>query len=171
MNYEITEDKYLNDFEIRILRSRLSTAKILRDKVILNLSLATGARASEILSIRRDDIIPSTKSVRVIGLKGSRDRVLRLNDELWSDLMKYEREVSGESLFPINLRYFFRIWCKYRPVRKKLHALRHTFAIETYKKHKDIMLVKLALGHKSIRNTMVYLEHIERDEKLRSLVC
>jgi site-specific recombinase XerD len=172
MSYEITEDKYLNEFEIRVLRSRLETTVSLRDRVILLLSLATGARASEILSIRRADILKSQKSVRLIGLKGSRDRVLRINDELWCDLVKYSRNIKADDLiFPITLRHFFRVWCKYRPSKKKLHSLRHTFAVETYKRHKDIMLVKLALGHKGIRNTMVYLEHIERDEKLKGLVC
>src|SRR5690606_22994372 len=112
-----------------------------------------------------------SQTVFVIGLKNSRSRVLKINDDLWGLVCAYARTVNGEMLFPINLRYFFRIWCKYRPVRKKLHSLRHTFAIELYKAKKDILLVKLALGHKSLSNTMVYLEHVDRQERLKELVC
>lgn len=171
MSYQIDESKYLNEVESRAFRARLSRARILRDRAILELSISTGARASEILSIRKSDLNPADKSIFFIGLKGSNNRRLKLNDELWGLVEAHARETQGEMLFPINLRYFFRIWCKYRPVRKKLHGLRHTFAIELYKKTKDIFLVKMALGHKSIRNTMVYLEHIEREEKLKELVC
>jgi integrase len=171
MAYEIDESKYLTELELHQFRARLERSRSLKDKAFLNLVLSTGGRASEVLSIRKADLDPSNKSVKIIGLKGSRDRVLRLNDQVWTLLFDYMNTVAGENIFDFGLRQAYRIWCKYRPVKKKLHCLRHTCAIETYKRTKDLLLVKLVLGHKSLKNTMVYLEHLERKEKLQEFIC
>jgi integrase/recombinase XerC len=55
-------------------------------------------------------------------------------------------------------------------VHKKLHGLRHTFAIRLYKKTKDIRLVQVALGHRNITNTMVYADYAYSQQELRKLI-
>ncbi len=40
----------------------------------------------------------------------------------------------------------------------RLYDLRHYFATMLYHKTKDILLVKRQLGHKSINNTLIYID-------------
>jgi integrase/recombinase XerC len=64
----------------------------------------------------------------------------------------------------------YQIWQFYRPVPKKFHALRHTFAIELYQKTKDLRLVQVALGHRNITNTMIYADYIYSQQELKKLI-
>lgn len=43
------------------------------------------------------------------------------------------------------------------------HTLRHTFATDFYRKTKDAVVVKNALGHSSITTTMVYVHLVGSD--------
>ena len=40
--------------------------------------------------------------------------------------------------------------------RAKVHSLRHSFAASLYRRTGDVLLVKEALGHRSISSTLVY---------------
>lgn len=73
-------------------------------------------------------------------------------------------------LFPITYSRLKAIWYEYRPVPKKLHSLRHTFAIVQLKKHGRLDVIKRLLGHKNIQNTMVYADYAYSAEELRKLV-
>ena len=73
-------------------------------------------------------------------------------------------------LFPISYPRLVQIWQHYRPVHKKFHSLRHTFAIELYKKTKDIRLLQMALGHRNIANTMIYADYVYSQTELRRLL-
>lgn len=139
-----------------------------RDCLLIELALKSGARASELIKnrnangketgIRKQDLNPSFKTVHIRGLKGSSDRDIGLNPDLYARLEKYAQTVDDEFLFEISYQRLDQLWSMYRPVKKRFHALRHTFAVELYRKTKDVLLLKRALGHKNIRNTMVYTE-------------
>jgi integrase len=73
-------------------------------------------------------------------------------------------------LFPITYNRLRQIWDLYRPVQKKFHSLRHTFAIQLYKKTKDIRLVQVALGHRNVMNTMIYADYVYSQTELRKLI-
>jgi len=77
---------------------------------------------------------------------------------------------SSGSLFPISYHRLYQIWHQYRPVAKKFHSLRHTFAIRLYRKTKDLRLVQVALGHRNITNTMIYADYIYSQQELRKLI-
>ena len=79
-------------------------------------------------------------------------------------------ELMKQRIFPISYIRFHQIWDKYRPCHKKLHSLRHTFAIRLYKKTKDIRLVQFALGHRNIANTMIYADYVYSQEELKKLI-
>lgn len=46
---------------------------------------------------------------------------------------------------------------------KNVHALRHSFAMQYYKKTKDIMAVKKQMRHLNLRSTMVYATTTDED--------
>lgn len=162
MKYQLTKDKFLSVNEFEQLDSLLDRVKD-RDAALIKLARVTGARASEILSITREDVNFDEKAIYIRGLKDGRDRQIPIKPETFDWVIKY---------IPFNISYqrLDQIWAKWKPNRKKFHALRHTFAVELYKKHKDIKLVQLALGHRSINTTMVYVDYVYSQEELRRLV-
>ena len=154
--YELTKTKYLLDSEVEHLNAVLSRFSETdpRDTAIISLLLYTGARAQEALNIKAEDLDPSEQTVFIRGLKGSDNREVALPPWLFKQIQTLVTD--DGSIFKINYLKLWRIWRNYRPVKKNLHSLRHTFAINFYRKSKDLLLLKSMLGHRSISNTMIY---------------
>jgi integrase len=172
----LTPNKFLNDIEFQTLESNLSrwAAKEPRNALIFRLLLCTGARPSELLNIRFDDVIFEEKAIFIKGLKGSYSRTIPIPDQIWSDLIKYLKRTEpqgSEVIFSISYPTLWAIWRDWRPCKKALRATRHTFAIRLYKKTKDIRLVQMALGHKSSHNTDIYLVFDYGITQMRAAIC
>ena len=168
--YALNKNKYLLDFEVERLEHILKSfkEKDARNCALIELALRTGARATELLMIRAQDLDDSQETVFLHGLKGSSDRELPLQ----SALFKRVRSLSPSNglVFPISYNRLRQIWELYRPVNKTFHSLRHTFAIRLYKKTKDIRLVQFALGHRNIANTMIYAEYVYTQQELKKIL-
>jgi integrase len=175
--YALNKNKYLIDPEIAHLErlldldhepgNELST----RDILLLQLALKTGARATELLGLRHVDLNAYDRTVFIRGIKGSNDREIPIKKEIFDRLMAYaESAPKDENLFPIGYHRLRQIWAWYRPVPKKFHSLRHTFAIRLYRKTKDLRLVQVALGHRNITNTMIYADYVYSQTELRKLI-
>lgn len=137
---------------------------------MLWLALRTGARAQELLNITKADLNSYDETVFIRGIKGSNDRELPVPSMLFQGLVRLGETNQKKEVFPITYPRLYQIWEFYRPVPKKFHALRHTFAIELYRKTKDIRLVQVALGHRNITNTMVYADYVYSQQELRKLI-
>lgn len=171
MSYALNKTKYLLEPEVLALGdtfTRYATSDT-RDMLALELALRTGARANELLAIKVSDLNPHDKSVFIKGIKNSNDREIPITDSLYARLSVYAQGKKGE-LFDIGYHRLRDVWEHYRPVEKKFHSLRHTFAINLYKKTRDLKLVQVALGHKNIQNTMIYADYVYSQEELRKLV-
>lgn len=170
--YSLNKNKYLLPNELdhleRMLEARVEADQ--RNCLALLLALKTGGRAQEILNLRKSSLNFEDQSVLIEGLKGSNDREIPLKKELFKKLADYSRTIDGDELFPITYNRFRQIWDQYRPCAKKLHSLRHTFAIQLYKKTKDIRLVQVALGHRNVMNTMIYADYVYSQTELRKLI-
>ena len=115
-----------------------------------------------------DDIDTYEETVFIRGIKGSNDREIPLPKWLFRELLNLTPE--GVRIFPISYNRLRQIWQLYRPVPKKFHSLRHTFAIRLYRKTKDIRLVQVALGHRNITNTMIYADYVYSQQELKKLI-
>lgn len=148
-----------------------------RNTLALELLRTYGMRSSELLLLTPKSINRESKSLFVKGTKKSSDRELPLNEEL---LERLEAECIGclnenTRIFNFSRQRLFEIWHYYRELiypygpssKKKLHSLRHTVGIELYKRTRDIRLVQKFLGHKSIANTMIYLDFVYTQEEFR----
>lgn len=175
--YALNKNKYLLDPEWEELE-RLLKVHLERDPrncLLIYLGLYTGARAMEILNLRASDLNAYDQSVFITGLKGSNDREIPLYPWLFDRCQRHltdssTSQSSSQKLFDISYSRLRQIWDFYRPVQKKFHALRHTFAIRLFKKTKDLRLVQVALGHRNITNTMVYADYIYSQQELRRLI-
>jgi integrase len=170
--YSLNKNKYLLEPEVERLEKILDqfSATDTRDCLLIGLALRTGARAQEILNLRKDDLNSYDKSVYIRGLKGSNDREIPLSAMFFQKLYQYAQSQSTDQIFPISYVRFRQIWQNFRPVHKKLHCLRHTFAIRLYKKTKDVRLLQVALGHRNIANTMIYADYVYSQQELRKLI-
>ena len=166
--YQLNKSKYLLRSEEEELRRvlKLFEERDSRDTVLIELALATGARASEVLAITKSDLEAENQTVFIKGIKGSNDREIPVKSRLFTRLQR----LPGEKLFKISYPRLVQIWLNFRPCSKKFHSLRHTFALNLYKKTKDIRLVQVALGHRSIQNTMIYADYVYTTNELRKLI-
>ncbi|MBX3022323.1 MAG: site-specific integrase [Bdellovibrionales bacterium] len=170
--YALNKNKYLLEPEVDRLEYILKSFanKDPRNCTLLWTCLHSGARAQEVLNVRVEDLNTYDETVFFRGLKGSNDRELPLPSWLFQRLVQEIPSAREDILFPITYNRLRQIWDHYRPVHKKLHALRHTFAIRLYKKTKDLRLVQVALGHRNITNTMVYADYVYSQQELRKLI-
>jgi integrase/recombinase XerC len=171
--YALNKNKYLLPPEVErlkyILKSFSKTDT--RNTLIIEAALATGARAQEILNLRKVDLNSYDQTLYIRGIKGSNDREIPVLPSFFDALIKYAAcEVKGDLLFDITYDRLLQIWHLYRPVPKKFHSLRHTFAIQLYQKTKDLRLVQVALGHRNITNTMIYADYVYSQTELRKLI-
>ena len=170
MSTQLNNSKILSEKEqaqfLRIIDGIKDTHR--RDFLILKLLLKTGARCSEILEISLTDLNKENKSVFISGLKGSNSREIPLEPRFFNELYSYAFEnTSTGTIFDIGYHRLRDLWAFYRPCPKKIHSLRHGFALRLYKKTKDIHLVKTALGHVSLNSTLGYMTFSYNQSELR----
>lgn len=130
-----------------------------RNACMILTAIYTGARASEVVNIRVEDLNPDQSSIFIRGLKNSYDREPMVPRWLMDVLVTLPPTKKG-TLFGIGYHRFQRIWKQYGSREKGLHALRHSLAIEICTREKDPRLVQYVLGHKSFQNTEIYMRHV-----------
>jgi len=163
----LTQEKFLNDSELKKLTDFLKKNKSSRDSLLILMAIYTGARCQEILNIKKSDIKENQIFVR--GVKNSNSRSIPVPDYFFKDLLDFVKDLKDDDvLFNISSRQVRRIWDLYRPhSHLNFHSLRHTMGVRLYKSCNDIHLVKTILGHKSISNTMIYMNYVESTKQLK----
>lgn len=170
----LNRTKFLSDDEYdhleTFLRRRLGGVET-RDVLLILVAMKTGARAQELLNICRNDFSHKDQTLYIRGIKGSNDREIPIPDWLAIALASYLKHCpAAANIFPIGYFRLRQIWNLYRPVPKTLHCLRHSFAIRTYLKTKDVRLLQVALGHRSILNTMIYVDYAYSTQEMRRIL-
>jgi len=139
-----------------------------RYAVFLQLIKETGMRAGEAFNLKWDQIDFETGTVRVTPEKGSNPRIFKLSRRLIGMLQSLPRK--GDRIFPqTSYKTFYTDFCRQRArVARKLNnprikrisplSLRHFKGTWEYHRTKDILYVMKILGHKNIKNTMVYIQ-------------
>ncbi len=138
----------------------------------LTLSKETGLRPIEVHTLKVKDIDFEQRLIYPTTAKNGASRTLRISDNLASllkaHITRYNLKPSDNVFRGTEEHY----GDEFREVRdrlaKKLHNhslrtirlydFRHYFATMLYHKTKDILLVKQQLGHKSINNTLIYID-------------
>lgn len=170
--YEINRTKFLSDDEQAELNRTLTKYQDTdpRDTTAIWALLHTGARATELLNITGGDLDQREMTVFIRGLKDSDNREIPLPKWLFRRLQLLAPADPTQRIFPFTYNRLRQLWVLYRPAPKKLHALRHTFALNVYRLSKDILGLKTALGHRSLVNTMIYAEFQYKTAELRRCI-
>jgi len=150
-----------------------------RDRLLLRLLYATGARVSEISTLRWEDVNINERTAVIRGGKGGKDRIVLFDEKTASELAKYKSEHGGQGrIFPLSPRTIQRI-VKMAAARAGLdkevhpHTLRHSMATHLLESGADLRAIQELLGHASLSTTQIYThvsrEHLKKEyEKLWS---
>ncbi|WP_348786949.1 site-specific tyrosine recombinase XerD [Leifsonia sp. NPDC080035] len=146
----------------------------LRDKALLELMYATGARVSEAVGLNVDDVI-DTDVVRLTG-KGSKQRIVPLGSYAQAAVSSYlvrarpllsSRGRATPALF-LGMRGARlsrqNVWLIIRAAAERAnlgievspHTLRHSFATHLLAGGADVRVVQELLGHSSVATTQIY---------------
>jgi len=140
----------------------------------LQLLKETGMRPQVAFDRKWEDIDFRTKQIHITPRKRGNPRTLPLSEKLISMLNLLKEE--NEYLFKTTtLKHFSEGFRKQRnrlavnlanPEIKKINfkSLRHFYATKLYREHKDLLLVKYALGHKSTKHTERYTHIVKFPE-------
>ena len=148
-----------------------------RDRALLLVAIQTGLRVSELISLRRDDLVLGTGAhVRCDG-KGRKDRWTPLRQDVVVVLAEWFRERPAEpteAAFPSSRggslsrdaverlvarhqRSAERRCPSLKRERVTPHVLRHTAAMQLLQHGIDRSVIALWLGHESVETTEMYL--------------
>ena len=146
----------------------------IRDQAILELFYASGARISEVASLKMADIDFRSKLVKVFG-KGRKERIIPLHDICIASLRKYLDEARpqllgdkrsdavfistrGNPMSADTIRVMFKRTVQAAGLDARLspHDMRHTFATDLLDGEADLRSVQEMLGHASLSTTQIY---------------
>jgi integrase/recombinase XerD len=144
----------------------------LRDRAILEIIYSSGLRASEVINIKIGDINFEAGFITITG-KGSKERVVPINEAALTTIKKYIEEARPQLLKKGNSSYLFlakggrpmtrqRLWQLIKTYSTGLstnispHTLRHCFASHLLDGGADLRALQKMLGHTDISTTQIY---------------
>ena len=152
----------------------------MRDRALLEFAYATGARVSEVVGVKLQDLVYEEGLVRVFG-KGAKERVVPIGRRALGAVALYAREVrpsldrgKGKGVLFLNARGtpLSRVgaWGIIKQAARRAgltkrvtpHTLRHTFATHLLEGGADLRAVQEMLGHVDLSTTQLYT-HVDRD--------
>lgn len=177
--YEGKDMKYLHDFEMEALYKAIAadtSRHRMRNLAIFCLARYCGLRASEVGMIRITDVNLDRSEIYIKRLKNSNNHTLRIVDKhvlsALADYMDQRKALSVDSdvLFisqkgnPISRKRLDELIKKYCCIagiprgKAHMHVLKHTCAVSMAEAGLDTKEVQYWIGHKSIKNTEIYLQ-------------
>lgn len=160
----------LRDHEEEKLRAALAVGEgheAERDRVLFELLLATGVRLSSALALDVPDLDLEEGVVHLRTVKRGGEQVAFVPGQARELLGKFVGErksgplfcsASGRRISARHAQRRFRAWRERAglPATVTCHGMRHAFAGRLYRQTGDVLLVRQALGHRSIVSTLVY---------------
>ena len=147
----------------------------LRDYALILFLYATGARISECLALKKEDIEDNWLKIR--HAKGEKERIVPIANIAKNAINSYLNEIKNQKEF---------VWCNYKGdnlsrvsafkiTQKYLgvspHILRHSYATALISGGADLRVVQELLGHASLLTTQIYTHIQKQDLKETVQVC
>lgn len=165
----------------RLLAAPQSDAPLgVRDRALLELAYATGARVSELVTLKLPDILFTDGLARVWG-KGSKQRIVPVGRRALGAVSLYAREIRpmldrgksrgilflnarGTPLSRVGAWGIIKATARRAGLTKRVtpHLLRHTFATHLLEGGADLRAVQEMLGHADLATTQLYTQ-IDRE--------
>ncbi|MEP7197198.1 MAG: site-specific integrase [Saprospiraceae bacterium] len=140
----------------------------IKHKTILSLIYAAGLRLSEVVNLRKADILIDQKKIHVKAGKGKKDRMTILSEKIILRLMEYNdiykpkywmfEGQDGGKYSSRSVQLIFRKAVDHSKVNPyaTVHTLRHSFATHLLERGTDLRVIQQLLGHGSVKTTEIY---------------
>jgi site-specific recombinase XerD len=165
--YDPAKIKFLTVEEMRRL---FAVIKGKRDRALFLIAYRHGLRASEVGTIRLEDIDFQEARIRITRLKGSMPSIHPLQSDELKALKAYVKvaKIARGPLFlsnrraPISRRTLDYLMKGYgeraglAPELRHFHCLKHSIATHMLENDFGVLDIKDWLGHRSLRNTVIY---------------
>ena len=167
-------ERLLNSMYARLAGDGAGGGKYLvRDIAVVEVLFATGARVSEVCSIRADALELDAGLVRIMG-KGGKERYIQIGEPAVRELLKRyytenEAAIKASGYFFVNrlggryteqsVRGMLKRYTRLAGIERNItpHMFRHSFATYLIEEGADISCVQQILGHSSIKTTQIYV--------------
>jgi integrase/recombinase XerD len=139
-----------------------------KHKAVIMLIYSAGLRLSEVVNLRKADILEDQKVLFIKAAKGKKDRVTILSDKIlvylknYMDIYKpnywlFEGQTNGQYSHR-SVQAIFQNAVEKSKVNpySSVHSLRHSFATHLLERGTDLRQIQLLLGHASIKTTEIY---------------
>jgi len=146
----------------------------LRDRAVLELLYATGARVSEVADLKISDLDFGQGQIRLYG-KGAKERIVPVYEVALASMRTYLQEArpklvrsaSADKVFlstrgqPLSADAIRRLFRRYAGIAGagtavSPHSMRHTFATHLVEAGADLRTVQELLGHVALSTTQIY---------------
>lgn len=157
----------------------------IRDRALLEVLYATGARVGELERVARQDLDLRQGTMQLRYTKGGRPRVVPLGRNASYCLTRYLEEVrprlvecrpfepalfvvrGGRRLRPYHIRNLLNHYGKVAHIRKAVtpHVMRHSCATHLLQAGADLRAIQELLGHSRLSSTVLYTRVVPMDVK------
>jgi site-specific recombinase XerD len=141
-----------------------------RDRAILECLYSSGVRRSELLGLAIGDVDLDSRTMRVVGGKGNKDRLVPLTHVAADAMRAYlgvRPRTASDAFFIGRGGARLSESALYKIVRTYIviagleghaspHTMRHSMATHLYEHGADLLVIKEILGHESLATTQVY---------------
>lgn len=154
------------------LKRLFSAIENVKHKTILSIVYATGVRVSELLDIKLSDIDRSNGVIHIMSGKGSKQRMVTMNDNLLGIIEKYYRRFKpkvylienpqGGKYSKSSINSFIKKYCELAGIKKNvsIHHFRHLYASHSLEAGENLYNTQNALGHLSPKTTADFYYHL-----------
>jgi len=163
----------------------LTTATLLKHKILIGLLYGCGLRCMEVRNLRLCNLDFTRKLLHIVQSKGNKDRYVPLSEHLIRGIKKYiasahpvnylfegkgnpEGKAFDSRYSQRGVQWVIKTIAKQAGIMKEVHThmLRHTYATHLLEDGVNIISVQKLLGHSNIENTMIYLHICTPPDKL-----
>jgi site-specific recombinase XerD len=173
-------DKLPGVFSREEIQKLFETVDNPKHKLILMVIYAGGLRVSELVNLRKDDVLTDCLQIFVKGGKGKKDRYTVFSKKLLIPLADYLKMYKpsywlfeGQDYGQYSVRSVQAILRQ--AISKSgvnpygtVHTLRHSFATHLLENGTDLRYIQQLLGHASTKTTEIYTHITRKGEDLRS---
>ncbi len=189
-NWIVTPEKFLHAKDVAILRKTMDAVRRrgdrydVRNAAVIETLLGTGLRVSELCGLVVGDLYLGQGAAQVLVRrgKGNKTRLVAISAALATYLTRFikRKATIGEPTNPESPLFMsercghmhrsavHRVWkaalqAAGLPMHHGVHATRHSYAVELYRRTRDLRLTQRLLGHSSPVVTQVYASLLDDD--------